>query len=207
VDLLDVHKRPGCQGPIDDAFNRGFLVVLPEGNSSHPRVQQWIEFELAHLQDRWGATFRGEVKTKYPKQLTDNDLRMYNLVCFGDPTSNSLIAKLLPELPLTWTSDKVSIAGKEYDAATHVPVMIYRNPLLPTGERVKFYGPRYIVINSGPTFREAHDRTNSQQNPKLPDWAILDITTPPDAEKPGKVVEADFFDEEWKVKKPPSAKE
>ncbi len=54
--------------------------------------------------------------------------------------------------------------------------------------------------NSGLTFREAHDKTNSLQNPKLPDWAILDITQPPTADSPGKVVAADFFDEHWKVK-------
>ncbi|WP_156345567.1 hypothetical protein [Verrucomicrobium spinosum] len=55
------------------------------------------------------------------------------------------------------------------------------------------------MINSGLTFREAHDRTNSLQNPKLPDWAVIDITTPPDAERAGNVVDAGFFDASWKV--------
>jgi hypothetical protein len=58
-----------------------------------------------------------------------------------------------------------------------------------------------LVINSGLTFREAHDRTNSLQNPKLPDWAILDITQPRNGETAGKVVAADFFDDRWNVKK------
>ena len=58
----------------------------------------------------------------------------------------------------------------------------------------------YIVLNSGPTFREAHDRTNSLQNPKLPDWAIIDLSVPPDGWSPGKIVAADFFDENWKVR-------
>jgi hypothetical protein len=80
----------------------------------------------------------------------------------------------------------------DYDPATHVPLMIYPNPLWPG---------RYLVLNSGPTFREAHDRTNSLQNPKLPDWAMVDITTPPDGVKPGKVVAAEFFDEGWGVRK------
>ncbi len=40
----------------------------------------------------------------------------------------------------------------------------------------------------------------SSQNPKLPDWAILDLTHPPDAEAAGKVVTADFFDERWRLK-------
>jgi hypothetical protein len=59
--------------------------------------------------------------------------------------------------------------------------------------------PRYLVVNSGPTFREGHDRTNSQQTPKLPDWAVIDVRTPPDAYQPGKVVAAGFFDAQWRL--------
>jgi hypothetical protein len=54
------------------------------------------------------------------------------------------------------------------------------------------------VFNSGPTFRESHDRTNSLQNPKLPDWAVIDVSVPPDGNLPGKVAAAGFFNEEWK---------
>ena len=72
-----------------------------------------------------------------------------------------------------------------------VPVLIYPSPA---------DGTKYVVLNSGLTFREGHDSTNSNQTPKLPDWAALDITVPADANAAGKVVEAGFFDEEWKVK-------
>lgn len=58
---------------------------------------------------------------------------------------------------------------------------------------------KYIVVNSGPTFREAHDRTNSLQNPKLPDWAVVDISQAPSASAPGRIVAADFFDEQWRL--------
>ena len=34
----------------------------------------------------------------------------------------------------------------------------------------------------------------------LPDWAIIDLTTPPNPVWPGKVVDANFFDEQWKLK-------
>jgi predicted esterase len=62
--------------------------------------------------------------------------------------------------------------------------------------------PTYIVLNSGPTFRDEHDRNNANQTPKLPDWAIIDVTTPPDGKAPGKVVTAGFFDHEWKFVDP-----
>ena len=70
--------------------------------------------------------------------------------------------------------------------------MIYPNPLAPG---------RYIVLNSSFTYREYDYLNNARQVPKLPDWAIVDVTTAPDARWPGKVIAADFFDEDWKVKK------
>ncbi|MCX8240274.1 MAG: hypothetical protein OSB05_15780, partial [Akkermansiaceae bacterium] len=83
---------------------------------------------------------------------------------------------------------------RSFSADHHLPVLIYPNPLSTT---------KYVVINSGPTFREAHDRTNSLQNPKLPDWAILDLNQAPNGESAGKVVAADFFDEHWQLKQVP----
>ena len=189
--LWPAPKRPQLQGPIDDAFMSPFLFVLPSGKSKHPAVQKWVEFESQHQIDRWRALMRGEVRVKKDTQVTADDLRNHNLILWGDAESNSLIKQAVERLPVTW-NDRVRVAGKEFDAATHVPVMIYPNPL---GQG------NYVVINSGPTFREGHDRTNSLQNPKLPDWAIIDVTVPPDGNSPGKVVDADFFDENWQVRK------
>ena len=78
-----------------------------------------------------------------------------------------------------------------------MPVLIYPNPLdKPEPGRA----PHYLVLNSGPTFRETDDRNNSQQNPKLPDWSILDVSVAPDDKAPGGIIAADFFDEAWQVK-------
>jgi hypothetical protein len=83
------------------------------------------------------------------------------------------------------------VGPSKFDRHRYVPLLIYPNPL---------NSSRYVVINSGPTHREAHDRTNSLQNPKLPDWAIVDATTAPSDEVPGRVVAADFFDERWQFR-------
>lgn len=43
--------------------------------------------------------------------------------------------------------------------------------------------------------------SNSLQTPKLPDWAILDMSVPLDERIGGKgVVDANFFGEHWEVK-------
>ena len=111
-----------------------------------------------------------------------------NLILWGDPSSNAFLKKILPSLPIQWTRDKLVFRGQTYTAADHVPIMVFPNPLNPR---------RYVVINSGPTFREEALLNNSDQTPMLPDWAIVDINTPPDAKWPGLVIDAGFFNEQW----------
>ena len=187
-------KRPGLQGPIDDVLMEPFLVVTPTGRSANAKVQAWVDFELAHFQDRWRALYRGELRQKRDEQVTADDIEKYHLILWGDPRSNRLMSRVFDgagthKLPLSWNADALEFAGKSYDAKSHVPLLIYPNPL----NRGK-----YVVLNSGPTFREGHDRTNSLQNPKLGDWAIINLTEPPSDTAPGRVVKVGFFDEDWK---------
>jgi len=56
-----------------------------------------------------------------------------------------------------------------------------------------------VVLNSGFTYREYDYLNNAREVPKLPDWAIIDTTTPPNSRFPGKVVDANFFDEQWRL--------
>ena len=76
----------------------------------------------------------------------------------------------------------------------HVPVLIYPNPLNPK---------RYVVLNSGFTFREYDYLNNARQVPKLPDFAVVDIDVPVSSRAPGGIVTAGFFTEEWTL---PAAK-
>ncbi len=186
-----LRKKHNLQGPIDDAFLSRFLVVTPDGSSGNKLIDQWVAFEIAHLQKRWRELFRGDLPVKKASEVTVTDWSSRHLVLWGTPTSNKLIAEVADKLPVTWEEDQVVAGKRSFSNKQHLPVLVYPNPLNPR---------KYVVLNSGPTFREAHDRTNSLQNPKLPDWAILDLTQPPDAEAAGKVVAADFFDERWKLK-------
>ncbi len=188
-------KRPQLQGPIDDVFLAPFLVVTPTGKAAHPQVQAWVESELRHLQQRWPALYRGRLRSKADVDVTAADIDRYHLVVWGDTQSNQLFHRAAASqrfaLPIQWTRQSIGVGSRQFAATHHVPVMIYPNPLNPE---------KYLVINSGPTFREGHDRTNSLQNPKLPDWAIIDIRQPPSDVAPGNVVAADFFDEAWQLK-------
>ena len=186
-------KRPGLQGPIDDAFVAPFLVVLPSGKCRHPKVERWVKFEQAHFLSRWEALLRGKPRVKFDKEVTAEDRAKYHLILWGDPAANSVLHGIVDKLPITWTADLVGIGTEQRSADSHALLMIYPNPEAPN---------RYVVLNSGPTFREGHDRTNSLQNPKLPDWALIDLSQLPDGLSAGRVLAADFFDERWQVRRP-----
>ena len=179
--LDGLRKKPGLQGPIDDAFMDSFIMVRPTGTSKNAQVQQWVEKEMAHAVDHWRKQFRGDARVVDDKAVTDEHIANHNLVLWGDAQSNAVIARISGQIPMLPMGEP-----------TQVPLLIYPNPLNPD---------RYVVLNSGFTFREYDYLNNARQVPKLPDWAVVDVTTPPDSRWPGKVVAAGFFDENWKWRK------
>ena len=189
----ELRKYPQLSGPIDDAFIDPFLVVLPSKQAANPQVQQWVQCESKGFIERWRGLFRGEPRVKLDSEVTADDMQSYHLILWGDAQSNSVLASTLAAHQsnvLTWSNEQIKIGEHTFDSKTHVPALVYPNPLAPN---------RYIVINSGPTFRQAHDRTNSLQNPHLPDWNIISLDVPPSASAPGKIAKCGFFDDRWQV--------
>ncbi len=184
-----LRKRHGLQGPIDDAFMDSFIMVTPSGSPMNPKIGAWVAGEQAHAIEHWRRQFRGEARVKTDQQITDEDIASSNLILWGDPSSNQLLAKIADKLPIRWSARGISLHGKKFPPDTYVPVFIYPNPLNPK---------HYIVVNSGFTFREYDYLNNARQVAKLPDYAILDISTPPNSQAPGKILNAGFFDEYWK---------
>jgi pimeloyl-ACP methyl ester carboxylesterase len=190
VEGIGLRKRHGLQGPIDDAFMDSFLMVRPTGKPISDKVGAWAKAEMAHAIAHWRQQFRGEARVKNDDEVTDADIAAHNLVLWGDPSSNKLLAKVARKLPLRWSSDSVRAGDETFSAESHVPVLIYPNPLNPK---------KYVVLNSGFTFREYDYLNNARQVPKLPDYAVLDIRAATSSRLPGAVVTAGFFDEEWKL--------
>jgi hypothetical protein len=188
-------KRHGLQGPIDDAFMEPFLMVRPTGKPLSENVGAWADAEMKHAIDHWRKQFRGEAPVKDDADVSDADIASHNLVLWGDPSSNKVLAKIADKLPIRWNAEKVALGpaasdADAYSAVSHVLVMIYPNPLNPK---------RYVVLNSGFTFREYDYLNNARQISKLPDYAVIDVKTPPSSRLPGGVVNAGFFDEHWKL--------
>ena len=188
-----LRKKHDLQGPIDDALMDSFIFVRPTRKSGNAKVHAWAKAELDRAIEHWRRHFRGHARVKNDTDITEEDIASSNLILWGDPQSNVMIERVTGkyELPITWNSDTLQVGKEKYDPATHGLIAIYPNPLNPK---------RYVVFNSSFTFREFAYLNNARQVPKLPDWAIVDTSTPPDSLWPGKIVNANFFDERWQLK-------
>jgi pimeloyl-ACP methyl ester carboxylesterase len=187
-----LRKRPGLQGPIDDAFMDRFIMVRPTGKAINDKVGAWAKEEMEHRLVHWRRQFRGEAIVKDDAKIDDADIASSNLALWGDPSSNSVLARIADKLPIKWNGQQVEVAGKVYSADKHVPVLIYPNPLNPK---------KYVVLNSAFTYREYDYLNNARQIPRLPDWAVLDVEQPRTSQRPAAIANAGFFNERWQFYK------
>ncbi len=186
-----LRKRHGMQGPIDDAFMDSFMMVLPTGTPLNTAAGNWVKSESTRAIEHWRRHYRGDARQKSDKDVSEADIRDHNLVLWGDPSSNQLLAKLASSLPIRWEKDRIVVGEQAFATDTHVPILVFPNPLNPT---------RYVVLNSGFTFRDYDYLNNARQTPKLPDWAIINLRQAPNARTPGGISAAGFFGERWELR-------
>ena len=186
--VAGLRKLPDLQGPIDDAFTSAFVVVPPDKASASAVREAFYQRELAYTARRWRELFRGDLPVKHASELTAEDLKTKNLILFGEPETNSLMAKLLARTVITWRANELKLGAKSWHGGSIVPLAIYPNPDQPG---------RYIVLNSGPTIREKTDASNALQTPQLPDWAVLNVSGAATDSSAAPILDAGFFNEQW----------
>ena len=186
--LPGLHKTHALQGPIDDAFLDPFLLVRPTGTPWNAAVNAQALRTMARFDRLWAKFFRGHPFVKNDKDVTAADIANYHLVLFGDPGSNSVMAKLAGKLPVTWTKASVTLGGKSYAAGENFPALAYPNPLNPK---------KYVVVNTGLTIAE-REYNGDYGMPLWGDYAVVKVN--PTAEV-GDMVTAGLFDNNWRLAK------
>jgi hypothetical protein len=189
---LDSRKRRNLQGPIDDAFMQPFVCVRGTGRPWSAEQAAWANWTLERFEREFDKWFRARIEIIDDTAVTDEMLSRKNLILFGDPGSNSVLAKIAKQLPVKWGEKSFSINGQEYDPATHGLSLIYPNPIVPH---------RYIVINSGHTFHDKEFRaSNAQLYPRLGDIAVQKFEKAADGGYTESVVWADIFNSSWRLR-------
>ncbi|WP_166824936.1 prolyl oligopeptidase family serine peptidase [Thalassoroseus pseudoceratinae] len=186
----DLMKRRDLQGPIDDAFMQPFVCVRGTGTPRNQAQNAWANWTFERFQREFDQWMRAEIPTVNDDELTPEMIQEKNIVLFGDPGSNSVLAKILPDLPVRWTDEKIQIADQTFNATTHGLCMIFPNPLNPN---------RYVVINSGHTFHEKDFKaSNSWLFPRLGDVAVVKFEKTTDSYKE-EIAWANIFNSGWRL--------
>ncbi len=126
---------------------------------------------MQRFQREFPKWLRGDAPSKVDRDVSARDIADKNLILFGDPGGNALIARILGELPIRWTRDAVEIGGRSYAAGDHLPALIFPNPLNPD---------RYVVLNSGHTF---HANSRVRTPCSIRGWATGRCCPPPAASR------------------------
>ena len=139
-----LQKKGGLEGPIHDAFGSQCVLVTPsggEGAAENVRIR-----ELALEDARWhtvmpgfGWTWDADVHfpVKSDLEVTRQDFEETNLVLYGDPITNRVLAEINTQLPVHFDGEAI-LCGSDVFEGKHVAfVCIYPNPLNPA---------RYVVV-------------------------------------------------------------
>jgi len=133
--------RPQPLGPIERAFLEPFLVVY--GTQGSHRGRDMARRAAEEFLADWEFRYHHPCRIKPDAELTQSDLRDYNLVLFGDPQVNSITAKINDRLPVRFEDDRIVAGGRNFfgpDLGLH---LIAANPLNPQ---------RSVVVLAGTTW-------------------------------------------------------
>lgn len=182
-------KRRHLQGPLDDAFTRPFVCVRPTGRPWNEAHAAWVQWTLERFAREYDKYFRAELPVVNDNQVTEELLEEKHLILFGDPGSNSVLARVIDQLPCQWTRNSLVVAGRQASPDQQAVVLVYPNPLHPS---------RYVVVNSGHTFHAAEFQgSNALLYPRLGDIALIAFQAQPQGDYRETVLWSEIFDRFW----------
>lgn len=180
-------KTRGLCGPCEEVFDTRFLVV--QGTSGTDDQKQTVARQVAQWAKDWDAFADGLPPVKTDTEVTDQDLKDCNLVLFGAPDTNSVLAKIADKLPIKIADHRYEVAGKTYQGADLGLVMCYPNPLNPQ---------HYVLIYSGELYGE--QLSVNHKHDLLPDFIVF-TTKSFGRDEANEPRCAGFFGMQWEIAK------
>ncbi len=181
-----LHKKKTLCGPCEDAMNYPFLCVKGTQGTEADRRRVGEMFDR-WVKD-WDAFADGFPRQKDDTQVTKEDVARYNLILFGEPSTNRIIARIAARLPIKIEDHKYQLNGKTYAGDDLGLVMIYPNPENPE---------KYVLIYAG----ELYGRKCgiNHKHDLLPDFLIFKADEFFDHDDTNKYVLGGFFDRNWQI--------
>lgn len=175
------YKTAQRSGPVKACFRDPFLVVYGTKNADDQiRARRFIS--------EWQQYADGTPPVKADAEVTLDDLEKYNLVLFGTPRSNALLAKIADKLPLKFTGNGYRLGQKYFPGENAGVFFCYPSP---------FSTKRMIVVQAGHYWGGALPVNHKWD--LLPDYMIYNDSVDPDGTN--HALAAGFFDHHWKPEK------
>lgn len=181
-------KRAGLTGPVKEAFNTAFLLVV--GTLGKAVVKQKNSQNAAQFSRDWQTFAHAKAPQKNDTAVTAEDIRDKNLILFGSPTSNSYLKKIAARIPFKFYKDGYGVAGKRVRGQGLGFVGIYPQPR----QQAVRKPPRYIVVIDGLYYGQSLSFNHKWD--LVPDFIIFDKTnTRYDGANTARL--AGFFNSDW----------
>jgi hypothetical protein len=151
-------KRHGVAGPMDDAGFHPLVFVYGTQRAAHREANQVVAEYFAR---------RDAYSARYPviadRDVKPEDLRGRSIVLIGGPESNSLTAKLAPQLPVSFAGGGIVVRGERFAGPMTGVSFVAPSPLDPA---------EYVIVHAGQSPRAT---LLARYLPKLaPDFVVWD---------------------------------
>ena len=181
-------------GPIVDAYQAPFLYVYGTG-SPNQYENDVIAKTTQDVVDKWKLLRERIVPIKKDVQVTDEDVKNFNLILYGNERSNKFWQKIAKDLPIRITDEAIIVGDRKYSTYDEGAIFVAPNPLNPN---------KYVLIYGALTYH-GFPHMNAVQA-SATDFVIFNTATKNIrlGEPPSSPLEEGYFDKtnplRWKVK-------
>ncbi len=190
-----LEKNVQVGGPVEHAFMSRFLLVRgTTGDRRTNEVNRRMTEQLAEKWRRWGRDQPARVKLDW--EVTEQDVAESNLICFGGPDSNRIVAQVNDRLPIRFGEGCVTFGEQVYRGDDVGVKLCYPNPLNPS---------RYLCVFGGVTWQGTYDVNGRFGN--WFDWGIFDDRNWYDfavfdarTQSPETFLAVGYYDEDWSLR-------
>ncbi len=189
-------KTPGLYGPIKQAtFSPHVLVYGTQGDEATTDLL----LHQARLEAfRWWRRANGRVEIMPDTLLTRHRTGRYglvisghNLILFGGPAENSVVARIERDLPIRSIGGEIHLGAERVPGAGIAACFVYPNPLNPDKLVTVYMGSDRLGLELSTFFKPVYSGSG------LPDFIIFDSSVR--GLGWGGMILAGFFDSRWQI--------
>jgi dienelactone hydrolase len=135
-------KTHQMEGPVGDAFTGPFLLIENTlGEEGERNAQNKFVDKLAQ---GWEETLYVPCRRRRDRDVTEADIRDYNLIIVGTRSTNALLKRIGDQLPVAMEPGRIRLGGTVHEDSNGMGIaFVYPNPLNPK---------RYVVVMTSNNF-------------------------------------------------------